>query len=324
MRAVRFDGQRVSLTDSAPEPAPAPGEALVRPTRVLLSHDHAMRPAAPVTLGHQFVGVVMQASTAVGAPLGSEPRARALKGRRVVGSPIVPCRACDLCKGGLSHHCRARHVLGLTRDGALADLLAVPLTNLHAVPDTVDDERAALAGLVAAAAHASHLVRIEGKTFISVLGDGPRALLIAQVMARLNASVRVLGSRPALLDLCERWGVKHRPLAEVGRRHDQDVVVECTGAPGALDIAMSLARPRARVILCAGSPEARADLAHAVADELEILGCAAGSLEPAMDLLSKHQVQVEPLIGKRIKLDAAARLLAEGGPPDGPCVVVEM
>lgn len=324
MRAVRFDGQLILLTDSAPEPSPAPGEALVRPTRILLGHDTGPHPAGPVTLGQRFVGVVMQTNTGAGSPLGSEQRAKLLKGRRVVGSPAVPCRACDLCKGGLSQHCRARRVLGATRDGCLADLFTIPVANLHAVPDSVDDERAAFAGLVAAAAHASHLVRIEGKAFISVLGDGPRALLIAQVMARLNASVRVLGSRPALMDLCERWGVKHRPLDEVGRRHDQDVVVECTGAPGALDVAMSLARPRARIILCAASPMARADLAPAVADELEILGCADGSIEPAMDLLARHQVQVEPLIGRRIKLDAAARLLADGGPADGPCVLVEV
>src|SRR5690606_6250511 len=81
-------------------------------------------------------------------------------------------------------------------------------------------------------------------------------LLTAQALARLNKSVRLLGSRPERVALCERWGVKHRLIEEAGRRQDQEVVIDCTGASGgasgggALRLAMQLVRPRGVILLC--------------------------------------------------------------------------
>lgn len=317
MRALRFTDSRCSVAN-VPDPVPAAGEAVVRPLRVVVPQGQA---PGTVTPGSDFVGVVQSTNVPAGSPLAE--RAKGLKGRRVVGSPSVPCRTCDLCKGGLSHHCRARQTIGLTRDGALAEAFAIPVANLTPVPDAIDDDRAALARLVAAAIHASQLVRLEAKTYITVLGDSPRALLIAQVMAKLNASVRVLGEHEQRLSLCERWSVKHRPPAEVGRRQDQDVVVDCTGAPGGLSLAMDLIRPRGRIILASSPPPSNLDLAPLVDGELELLGCRGGPIDSALDMLASRQVHVEPLMARKVKLDAAAGVL-NSPDPAGLVVLAEV
>lgn len=311
MRALRAAEGRVAMS-TVPDPSPAPGEAVIRPLRTVLPD--VLPSQAGITPGSDFVGVVAAINLPVNSP--QAERARNLKGKRVVGSVSIPCKACDLCRGGLSQHCRSRQVLGATRDGTLADAFVLPIANLTPVPDAVDDDRAALARLVAAAVHASQLVRLEAKTYVTVLGDSPRALLVAQVMAKLNASVRVLGDHEPRLSLCERWGVKHRLRSDVGKRQDQDVVVDCTASAPGLLLALQLVRPRGRIIMThAPAPApAQLDLSALVDGELELLGCRGGPLDAALDLLANRQVHVEPLIARRIKLDAAPAALAQRDP----------
>ena len=92
----------------------------------------------------------------------------------------------------------------------------LPLRNLVEAPKAVQDDAAVFAVPLSLAAHVVQLVRIEGKPYVTILGDSVAALLSAQVMARLNASVRLLGSRSEKFAPCERWGIKHRHVSEGG------------------------------------------------------------------------------------------------------------
>ncbi|MGD9690579.1 MAG: alcohol dehydrogenase catalytic domain-containing protein [Phycisphaerales bacterium] len=320
MRAVRFDGRTVAMGE-APAPRADSGEVVIRPTLAALdSIDHGLmareKPERPFTPGHAFVGVVSDA--------GGDEAKRRLKGRRVVGAWSLSCGKCELCRGGLSNHCRSRVVVGSpAREGALAEQIALPVAAVHLVPDGVSDEAAAMVHLVAAAAHSAQMLRVEGKPFITILGDGPVGLLTAQVMTRLNASVRLLGKHPEKFELCERWGVKHRHVGEVGRRADQDVVVDCTGSPTGLETAMHLVRPRGKIILMsAGSllpvggeatPAAPVtpDLRPIVVGELELLGCRGGSIERGLQLIESGQVDTTTFATRRVRLDQSAAVLSQ-------------
>ena len=213
------------------------------------------------------------------------------------------------------------------RDGCLADLVAVPIRNLVALPDEVDDESAVLAAPLATALHAAQIIRLEGKTYVTVLGDGVTALLCAQVMQRLNASVRVLGREPARFARCERWGVKHRHVDEAGRRQDQDVVIDCT--PDGLATAMGLVRPRGKIVLVssvgvhADGAERAVDLSRVVDDELELLGARGGSVSDAVRTLASGDAEVVSLITKRMRLADGVAALRAAALPDQLAVVVE-
>lgn len=195
------------------------------------------------------------------------------------------------------------------------------------MPDSVDDDRATFAEPLASAIHAASMIRIEGKPYITVLGDGKLGLLTAQVMGRLNAGVRLLGKHPERYGLCDRWGIKHRHIDEVGRLQDQDVVVDCTGSASGLKLAMQLVRPRGKIILKstispmpmpAGAPIPGADhpawkepinLAPIVINEVELIGSRCGPIPEAIAMLEKGLISVEPLITKRTKLDAGVEAL---------------
>ena len=268
--------------------------------------------------GHQFVGVVESVN-------GSHTN---LIGKRVVGSPIVTCGKCDMCQGGLARHCRNRTILGVIgRDGCLADRFTLPARNLVLVPDSVDDDAAVFAFLVASAMQAAGQLTIVGRPYITVLGDGPLGMLVAQAMAKLNASVRVIGKHAENLAMCEKWGIKHRLLSEIGQRADQDVVVDCTGSPEGLAIAMNLVRARGKVLLksifAAESTTKNVDLSPTVMKELELIGSFTGSMPEAVSALAKREFDVVSLISKRMSLADAATIMKAASQPGCFSVLVE-
>lgn len=329
MRAVRYEGpgQGVVITRSAPDPEPPEGEAIIRPRKVAIgAADRAvargLMGSDPITLGQEFVGVVEKVNALEGA--------RKLAGKRVVGSATAVCGVCDLCRAGLSNHCRERTTLGVQgRDGCFADRFCLPVSSLFVVPDNVDDEQAVFASALASAVQATHQIRIESKPYITILGDGPLGLLCGQLMNRLNASVRVVGRFEHKLELAEKWGIKSRHERDVGRRADQDVVVDCTGTAEGFELALKLVRPRGKVLLKTdflGGDQQRTpvDFTAIVRGEIEVVGSRSGPIPEALRLLSTGQAEVTGLISRRMKLDDAIEALKVSADPAMLKVVMDV
>ncbi|MBA4028725.1 MAG: hypothetical protein C0475_06270 [Planctomyces sp.] len=338
MRALRSHLGRPELLSGAPDPAAEPGWAVVRVTSAAIAQPElaASAPGSAYSgvLGSHVAGVVH----AVGGVVATDTPA---VGRRVVINPTAPCMRCARCRSGLGAHCPERRVAGAHGlDGGLAELVRVPTPCLVPVPEGLDDATAALALTVAAAAHTAAMFRAEGKPYITVLGDGLLALTAVQVLARLNASVRLLGVRPERFTLCERWGVRHRHVDQAGRRQDQDIVVDCTGEPAGLGAALGMIRPRGRVILARGPAAVPLDgpasqgvtlapgsaqavaLEALAANEVELVGSRDGSLREAMTLLRAGAVHVAPMITARGGMASAEQLLHEARAGAHPCAVI--
>ncbi len=314
MRALRMLGGKPTIDPLAELPPLAPGEALVRIRRASLTSVEALAGLSAAdgrTLGHEAVGVVERIEH------NGRPDWKQLENARVAIHPVVSCAACALCRAGLAWHCAARRVIGLsTPQGALADRLVVPARNLIPIPNTLDDDKACLAVTVGAAIQLTHAVRVEGKTFVTVLGDGPIGLLAAQILARKNASVRLLGRHPDRFSLCERWGIKHRHESEAGRRADQTIVLDCTGSPAGLGLAARLVRPRGTVVV-KGPPTGftrdgvwPADLMTLIDREVAILPCSSTNLREGLDAIASHAVDLDPFLGRRLRLEQAPDALA--------------
>ncbi len=323
MRAVRVQAGSLIVDTRAAEPVAETGSALVRVRRVLITETDlgVARGQIPHTgvLGQAFVGVVERV---IGADL------RALSGRMVVCSPDLPEPASDLARRGLGAHDPARAVLGVRgRDGCLADLIAVPTGALTPVPEGVDADRAVFALPLARALHAAQIVRIPGKTYVTVLGDNLRALLAAQVLARLNASVRLLGTMPDRLERCARWGVRHRHRDEAGRWGDQDIVIDSERGAETFALACGMARPRGTIVLLGETPHegerSGCDLSAVIERELTVVGARCGSLGEGVELLRSGTVDLDGLITKRFRLDEAAQAFRAAADPASIAVVVD-
>lgn len=331
MRALRRNDAGISLDRACAEPAIAPGWAILRPTRVGvgIADLAAARADSPFrgVLGQEFVAIVERAEPGEGL---TTEQARVWKGKRVVGSPHVPCGVCELCTRGLSAHCRDARVMGEKNlDGCFADAFTLPVANLVEVPRNIDDDAAVLANALADALHTAAQLRIEGKPYITVLGDGRVGLLCAQVMAKLNASVRVVGLHEHKLALCEKWGVKHRLLRDVGRRADQDIVVECTGSREGLSDALRMVRPRGKVLLKSRWNTPRdacdpIDLSGIVEGEIEVIGSKGGSIAEAVQRLAQGDIDAASLITRRMKLDDGIDALRAAASPEQIKVVMDV
>jgi len=331
MRAIVLSADGVALDAGYTDPSPTAGEVLIRPTRMGvcatdLELARGYMDFAGV-LGHEFVGVVESLGQGVD---------KSWLGKRVVGEINCVCGTCDMCQSGLKEHCRQRTVLGIAgRDGCFAERFALPASNLHAVPDNVDDDSAVFAEPLAAAYQILRQLTIQGRPYITVLGDGRLGLLCAQVLSKLNATVRCIGKHDAKLGLCEKWGVKHRLLDDVGLRQDQDIVVDCTGSATGLTTALAMVRPRGTIVMktTVAPPTADGtspdvanlpDLSPIVIHEINVVGSRCGPFGTALEALSAGEVDVVSLISRRMKLADGASALRAATKPGVLKVLLEL
>ncbi len=312
MRALVFD-QTLSFDARRAEPGEGDGDALlrVRQAGVCATDLEITRGYMGYrgVLGHEFVADVVAAPDA------------ALVGRRVVGEINCVCGTCDLCTAGLGTHCRNRTVLGIqNHGGAFADFVRLPTANLHVLPDTVDDDAAVFVEPLAAA---FQVVRQLGppspgdsKRWVTVLGDGRLGLLCGQVLRNAGYPVRLIGRHPAKLALCDKWGLRARPVGDVEPRHDQDVVVDCTGSAAGLALAMAMVRPRGTIVLKSTvAAGAAVNLAPLVIDEVTVIGSRCGPFREAVRALAERQVDVLSLIHRRMRIEQGVEAMALAARP---------
>jgi alcohol dehydrogenase len=291
-----------------PPPQPAEDECLVRvrmagvcSTDLQLARGYMNFRGVP---GHEFVGTVEQ-----GPP--------AWVGKRVVAEINCVCRKCDMCVSGLSNHCRKRTVIGIVgRDGAFADLLAVPVRNLHEIPDSVSDQQAVFVEPLAAAYQVLAQVRIEPRMSVTVVGPGRLGLLVLQVLKATGCRLTAVGRGSAKLLMCEKLGVQGIPADEVAAKHDRDVVIDCSGSPAGLELAMGLVRPRGTLVLKSTYADAGAlNLAPLVIKEVSLIGSRCGPFAEAIGALARRAVDVDAMVSKTFPLERAAEALEAAADP---------
>jgi threonine dehydrogenase-like Zn-dependent dehydrogenase len=312
VRALRWDGTRLVVAHDVPEPTPSPGDALVRVhlagvcrTDLEITRGYLGFRGTP---GHEWVGHVERADDA------------RLVGARVVGDINVACGTCPACRAGLGRHCPTRRVLGIVgADGAFADKLVLPATNLHRVPDAVDDRTAVFTEPLAAAFEILDQVPDVAGTRAVVLGDGKLGLLVAQVLAGAGADVVLAGRHPEKLGRAGALGIATGEPAP-----GADVVVDATGSASGLGRALDLVRPRGTIVLKTTVAAAhRLDLAPAVINEVTIVGSRCGRFAPALDALATRRVQVAPLVDAVYPLDDALPAFAHAARPGTLKILVD-
>jgi threonine dehydrogenase-like Zn-dependent dehydrogenase len=312
VRALRWDGTRLALARDVPDPAPRPGEALVRVhlagicrTDIEIVRGYLGFRGTP---GHEWVGRVERADDG------------ALVGARVVGEINAACGACATCRAGLPRHCPDRRVTGIAgADGAFAERLVVPAANLHRVPDGVGDREAVFTEPLAAAYEVLEQAGPVGGLRAAVLGDGKLGLLVAQVLAAAGAQVRLGGRHDAKLARARTLGIDVAPPAP-----GCDLVVDATGSPDGLQAALALVRPRGRIVLkTTVAAEHRLDLAPVVIHEVTITGSRCGPFAPALAALAARRVAVAPLVDAVYPLDDAVDAFTRAAAPGTLKVLVD-
>ncbi len=308
MRAVVLDKSLQFRKDHAP-PQPLAGECLVRvhlagicSTDLQLVNGYL---GFRGILGHEMVGSVAEGPAE-------------WCGKRVACEINCVCGKCAACLAGLSNHCAQRTVMGIVnRDGCFADFVAVPIANLHEIPDAVADEEAVFVEPLAAAYQVLAQCRITPKMSVSVIGPGKLGVLVAQVLAATGCQINVIGTNPHRLLHCEKKGIQGIHVDQLSRRKDRDVVVECSGSPEGLKLAMGLVRPRGTIVLKSTFAEGgKLNLAPIVIDEVTLLGSRCGPFPEAIAALERGAVEVRSMISKVFPLEKTQEAFEAAASPD--------
>ncbi len=299
-----------------PDPRPSATEALIRVrmagicgTDLELVRGYMGYRGIP---GHEFVGEVVATNSA------------SLIGKRVVGEINCACGNCDLCVANLGRHCPNRTVLGiLRRDGAFADYLLLPETNLIELPDRIPDELGVFVEPIAAAYEILDQIHLARNENVLILGDGRLGAIVALVLWSEAYDPTIGGHHIEKLNLLSALGLKVRLEDDLPASFD--TVIDCTGDPKGVKRALELVRPRGRIVLktTAATPT-ELNLAPAIINEVTIIGSRCGRFAPAVDALSSGRIDPRPLISAVFPLDDGLAALQAAADPHNFKVLLTM
>lgn len=244
-------GPGLALRD-IPEPSVGPGEVKIRVMRAGLCGTDLhiqdwdpwsasqMRP--PMTIGHEFYGEIVEIGPGVTEGDGRDELRRGLR-VSVEGHTI--CGRCRNCRSGRRHMCIRTNSIGVNRDGAFADYVVVPASNVWVQHDVIDPDLGVLFDPLGNAVHTALQSELAGDDVL-ITGAGPIGLMAASVVRHAGARHVVITDRSEFrLALARRIGAVTRavdtritPLAQVredlGMTEGFDDALEISGSPAAL------------------------------------------------------------------------------------------
>ncbi len=232
MRAIRYHGPNEPLRlEEVPRPEPGHGEVLVRVRACGMCHTelHFLSGLlnlgiAPLTLGHEIVGVVEALGAGVDAPC---------EGERVILYYYSGCGRCEHCRVGNENLCdNLRAEYGFISDGGYAEYVAVPARNAVPLPQNVLDEEAAPIGCgVTTAVHAGRLAGLNMSDTVLVYGVGAVGYGLVQLGRLAGATVIAVGRTDAKLQRARDLGADF--TINAARESVPDRVRDITGGRGA-------------------------------------------------------------------------------------------
>jgi threonine dehydrogenase-like Zn-dependent dehydrogenase len=273
----------------------------------------------PFVPGHEVVGTLVdEGHDAAGHQLAA--------GQRVVIEPVLGCAArgieppCPACAKGRTGDCERvahGHLRPGLQTGFCADTgggwsaagLVAHHSQIHPVPEDLDDRDAVLVEPLACAVHAALAAGIEAGDTVAVLGAGTVGLAVTAALAQLATAghlaapgTLVVGARHAhqrqlAVELGAGEAVEADQLGRVVRRrartlavgrpslHDgrlaggADVVIDCVGSATSLAQALGLVRPRGRVVMVGMPGRLHVDLAPLWHREVTLAGAYAYGTE---------------------------------------------
>ncbi len=262
----------------------------------------------PVVLGHEFGGTI--------AALGKRVK-NFKEGDRVVSETAsYICGKCMMCRTGAYNLCPERKGFGYGINGGMADYVSVPERCLHAIPDTLPFEKAALTepccvGYNAVAVKSN----VKPGDVVVILGPGPIGLLCAE-MARLNGAGTLIVTGTAQdesrLAAARELGVTHTInvqetdliefVRNLGDGLGADLVVDAAGSSAALKQALEIVRPGGQITKVGWGPQPlNFSLDPLVQKAVRLQGSFSHTFrnwEKVVAMLDARQINLDPIISR--------------------------
>ncbi len=313
--ALGIDG--MGLCD-VPEPTPKEGELKVKviAAGICGSDIHSMlderETIMPVTLGHEYVGQVVETCGDVGD---------FKVGDNIVTLPACySCGECEYCKAGEVTLCAHRASIGSHRNGAMAEYVVVPAKYSFKVPDSVEDvvPYALSEPFTCAVRGVYERIRDIKPGYVAVV-TGPGNMGQFAIQALINRGVKVvaygLPQDKARLELAVKMGAEagvdnyedlEREVKKLNPR-GADIVVDASGHPAALRVCLDIAKTKSTLLTLGyfGGHDITIpyDITHI--KEMDVFGSnstAMSSWKIAMELINSGKVDLSPYVSMKLPL----------------------
>jgi L-iditol 2-dehydrogenase len=323
MRAVVKYGKGKGMVEvrDVPEPLPGRDEVLIEVKAVSICgsdlhiyHDsHPYWP--PVTLGHEFSGVI--------AGIGDDVKGWQVGDRVVSETRTGSCGVCYTCQSGFPQVCEQKRAYGIGINGAYAEYVAGPARLLHRLPDNIPFETGAVIE-PAAICFTSIIERCGLHSGESVVITGPGPIGLISLAIAKAAGVRVVSITGQEQDegirfekareLCADFTInvdKEDPVQKVLEMTDGfgvDIIIETSGSDKAISQAFEMVRRLGRIcaIGISGKQEISIPYDRGIFKALRYDFCFSSSWtawERTIGLISKGLLPVEKLITHRLPLE---------------------
>jgi L-iditol 2-dehydrogenase len=280
----------------------------------------------PRVMGHEVVGTVVSGGGDLEA------------GARVLVDPGLVCGNCTQCREGRTNICTAGGLIGRDRDGGLRDLMAVPASNVHELPDELDVGTAPMLQVLATCVHAQRRTRVFPGESVVVLGLGVTGLLHLQ-LAKLSGAAPLIGITRSerKLALARELGADLAIAADGSETSEvfaalpggADLVIECVGTVGAFARAIEMLRIGGRMLAYGTMTETSGelpfyDLYH---KEISVTGARSARVEDfptSIDAVASGRVLLGALVSGRYPIDDVGEAIRAAGAPGALKVIVDV
>ncbi len=326
MKAMRLEAVGQLFVCDIDKPIPGPDDLLVRveacgvcgTDRHLLHGEFPSTP--PVTLGHEFSGIVEAMGTSVtGFSVGD----------RITGDPNIACGRCPQCAAGRVNLCRKLQAIGIHRDGGFADYVLVPQKQAFLLPAGLDPLHGAFCEPLACCLHGIDIAGIRAGSSVVVLGGGVIGLLTLQLARLAGATTVILSTRQASRrQLAEEIGATASVDPTTDDIIDQiagphglmpggvDVVIECAGVAETVQQSFRLAKSGGTVVILGVMPQGEKveiEPFDILFRELRVLGSFINPFvhRRAADLVASGAIEIDKLISRKVSLDEAVDVVSQ-------------
>ncbi|MDR2788491.1 MAG: alcohol dehydrogenase catalytic domain-containing protein [Candidatus Accumulibacter sp.] len=322
MKSLRYRAaEQVEVVETA-KPEIGPGEVLIKVayagvcgSDMIIYRGIHSRAKAPLIMGHEFSGVIESGH-------GTLP-----PGTPVTVYPLLSCGRCQPCRSGYAHVCDTLGLIGIDRDGGMAEYVKVPEEKIVPLPPGFPLKLGAFIEPVAVGVHAVSRSRYRPGDSAVVYGAGPIGLCVAGCLSYFGASrVIVIEANPHRLDVARQMGFTTIDAAREDvragvREHTQgrnaDLAFDCAAHPSVQDTILDILRVQGTgIVVGSYKKPAEVDLIKIEFKELTLVGIRVyewRDFETATAILRSGRVDFERLLSVAAPEEAPrqfARLLA--------------
>jgi alcohol dehydrogenase len=313
MKALVLHAPKKLHLEEVEDPSIANNEVLIKVRRVgICGTDKAFYKGSykpgklPLIPGHELVGKIVDVGRNV------DP---SLIGAEVTSEINFYCGKCSFCSEGLKTHCPYRETLGITRDGGMAEFVVSRFDLIHSV-EGLSNVQSAFVEPLASIVEMLELAPVKAFHNVAVIGVGTIGLLALRTISAVARPIKLVAV--VRKDSPKQVFVKNSNVDEIVsedevieyvRKHTRegqgfDYVVEATGTPEGLKLAVEIVKPRGLIsVKSTHGMTIDFDVTKFVVKEAKLVGSRCGPFERAIEILRKGLVKVDDLVTSEYPLD---------------------